>query len=93
MGEDTFEIRGGDCAELAKPLTIVLNYTGLVECKYQALSIRGKFTTHPEDVRLAMARQFEKESTNSFLCPSTIGSETAMTMEKDSLTSEPVYIS
>jgi hypothetical protein len=91
---DEFQIRGRSCTEAAKPVTLVFTYTGVSECKYQATSIRGTFTTHPQDVRMAIATQlFEKEIGSSFLCPSTIGSDTELTMERDSATPEPVYIS
>jgi hypothetical protein len=93
IGEDGFEIRGGSCGGEPKNVTMVLNYTGLGECKYQASAIRGSFVTHPEDAMLTMKTLFEKEVTSPFFCASTINSETAMTMERDALTSEPVYIS
>lgn len=92
---DEFQIRGGSCTESAKPVTFVFNYTGLAECKYEAASINGHFSTAPEDVRMTISEQlFEKEATNSFLCPTaTVGSDTELTMEKDAPTNEPVYIS
>ncbi|HWN72846.1 MAG TPA: hypothetical protein VNN15_03445 [Solirubrobacterales bacterium] len=92
-GIDEFQIRGGSCTGSKKPVTLVFTYTGLAECKYEASSFHGTFTTAPEDVRLLSEQGFEKESTNSFFCPATMGSDTELTMEKDAPTNEPVYIS
>jgi hypothetical protein len=94
-GKDEFQIRGGSCTETARPVTFVFSYTSLAECKYEAASIHGTFTTAPEDARMLIGEQFfEKELTNPFFCPTvTVGTDTELTMEKDSPTNEPVYIS
>jgi hypothetical protein len=93
LGNDSFEYRGGKCGEEPKPVTLILNITGGPECKYEAASIRGTFKTHPEDAKLEMVSELKGESSNSFLCATSLSTETAMTMERDSLVAEPVYIS
>lgn len=94
-GKDEFQIRGGSCTGIKQPVTFVITYTGAAECKYEALSFHGFFSTAPEDVRMTISEQlFETEPTNGIFCPTpSIGSDTEMTMEKDSPTNEPVYIS
>jgi hypothetical protein len=93
IGGEAFELRGGGCGEAAKSVTLDFNYTCLSQCKYRAPPIRGTFTTHPEDAMLTMKPQFEKEVASPIFCPTAISSQTLMTMERDALTSEPVYIS
>jgi len=93
MSADTFEIRGGSCGENVKPATLVLNYTALTECKYETSAIKGTFTTHPGDAILSMAPELKGEVSNSFLCATSMPTDTQMTIERDSLVAEPVYFS
>jgi hypothetical protein len=93
LGTDAFDIRGGTCGKEPKPATLTFNYTGLTGCSYETAAIKGTYTTHPGDAILSMAPELKGESSNSFLCAASMPSDTQMTVERDSLTAEPVYIS
>jgi len=95
MSADSFDIKAAHCGEIVKNnVTLVFNYTGLKECKYEISSIQGTFTTEATgDAILTMKPELKGEASNSFLCQSSMPSETAMTLERDSLLAEPVYFS
>jgi hypothetical protein len=95
-GEDNFEIRGGRCSELARPIKIILDTTTAGECKYKkSTGELGTFTTDGtgDAILTIVEQEFIKEA-GSFVCPGAYKVEAAMTMETDTtLSSDPLYIS
>lgn len=91
---DQFEVRGGACSEASKPITFILDAPFGVECKYSRTSaILGTFATHPSDAVLTISKvEFPGEST-PFPCPSTGYLDMSFTLETDTPTAEPIYIS
>ena len=94
---DKFTVRGGKCAEEARAMTFALDFTSGITCKYtretKASPLIGTYTTHPDDAVLSISHEpFHKEE-GSFFCPSTGYLDMSFTMETDSATAEPLYIS
>jgi len=107
--ENKFTIRGGTCSEVAKPLTFILDMTfskGVItECKYEkAAAVTGTFTTDTTGDAILSVKPgitptekamttFSREAGGSILCPATGTLEMSFTLETDSITSEPLYMS
>lgn len=103
MEPDEFQVRGNACNAASRSITFVLDGTGWQDCYYdRAAVVKGTFTTDTtsgEDAVLTFANQewtLEKEvNTNPFLpgCPSSGKLNGSATLETDSKTVEPMYIS
>ncbi|MGE5335884.1 MAG: hypothetical protein ACM3JL_00480 [Nitrososphaerota archaeon] len=95
MVTDEFKVRGGSCTEEPRPIEFALDITGVATCTYQRTTpISGTFTTHPEDAILTITGvAFTKTTGQSFFCPTTGELEMSFTLETDTETAEPIYIS
>lgn len=91
-----FEVRGNSCANKERGITFVLNSTTVGKCKYERASgnpITGTYTTHPEDAVLHISGvEFPREE-GGFLCPAKGFLDMTFTLETDTPTPEPLYIS
>jgi hypothetical protein len=101
MAEDEFQLRGGTCSGAATKITFIFDTTGLGECKYEraaASPIKGTFTTDTTGEALFFLKagantKFTGEAGNNILCPTSGTLEMTFTMETDSASASPVYIS
>jgi len=103
MNADEFQIRGGKCNEAARPTTLLFD-TGLgVNCSYErTTAIKGTYTTDSTgDAILTLTGSaetgisdtgFTREGTNA-LCPASTTLDTQFTLETDTETAQPLYIS
>jgi hypothetical protein len=96
---DTFTVRGNSCANESRSITFVLTDSVVGTCKYsRATAVSGTFTTHSTgDAILTVAPSttnsaFAKEE-GSVLCPASGLLEMKFTLETDTATAEPLYIS
>jgi hypothetical protein len=94
MEPDEFQISGGDCATNRK-IRFILDSSTAGECKYsRTAAIPGTFLTHPNDAQATITKvSFAGEAGNSFLCPSEGLLDMSFTLETDTATSEPLYVS
>ena len=92
MKEDEFQIRGGKCSETSRPIYLALDASG-GECKYEAGSFRGTFTTEPSDTVLTVSTPEYPLVSGSFLCPALWRLDFSLTLERDEAGTHPVYIS
>ena len=96
--EDKFTVRGGSCSQEPRAITFILDSTSAGECKYsRTAAIEGTFTTHSTgDAIVSLApdgsTEFTKEA-GGILCPGSGSLEMSFTMETDTGTAEPLYIS
>jgi hypothetical protein len=98
------QLRGGGCSEAARSITFVLDDTLLgIECKYERDTktgpVKGEFNTDlgVEDavgkIHAGASSTFVGEAGNSGFCPQKGELEMAFTLETDTATAEPLYIS
>ncbi len=103
-GGDEFQVRGGKCSEVPRSITFAMDSGLGVTCHYErANSIKGTFTTHSTgDAILTVTGAgetgvtdtlFTKEAGDSVLCPADGTLDMAFTLETDTATAEPLYIS
>jgi len=91
---DNLEIRGGACASATRPIRIAKDLTGLVTCTYERTAgIAGSFKTHPEDALVSVTSGQTFSLVSGFACPSTAEPSLTFTLETDTATAEPLYIS
>jgi len=91
---DNLEIRGGACASATRPIRFALDLTGLVTCTYERTTgIAGTFKTHPEDAQGSVNSGQTFSLVSGFACPSTGELSMTFTLETDTATAEPLYIS
>jgi hypothetical protein len=95
---DKFTVRGGTCAEAARPIVFILNSTLGGECKMEkATAVEGTFTTHSTGdailTLVAGAGTTFKKVSGGVLCPGTGTLDMTFTMETDNPTPAPIYIS
>jgi hypothetical protein len=88
------EIRGGRCSEVVRPITYLVDFTGLVSCGYERLTaITATYTTSPNDATATQSEvAFNSEAGNSIFCPTGVKLDASMTLE-ESATSEPAFVS
>lgn len=68
---DEFEIRGGKCTEVARPIRFILHSSLAGECTYQRTpSLAGHYSTHPEDASLHVSKQEFPKVAGGAVCPS-----------------------
>jgi hypothetical protein len=99
--EDNFEIRGGTCADAARSIKFTMDFTNGGTCGYEKSNLTGTFTTHETgdaiftSVEQGIWKRFEITvgSLESFLCPAEAWLDLTFTMERDTPTAEPVYLS
>lgn len=92
-GTDSFEIRGGNCPEASRPLTIIFDIGAnpSLVCQYQRANLTGSFPTSPEDAILSINEvEFAKEG-GSFLCPGSTKFDASLTLENDTEGTNPLY--
>jgi hypothetical protein len=94
MEPDEFQVSGGNCGTNRK-IRFILDSSTAGECKYsRSEAIRGTFLTDPSDAQITMAKVlFKGEAGNSFLCPAEGSFDMSFTLETDTATAEPLYIS
>jgi hypothetical protein len=99
---DEFRVRGGACSGAVRKITFILETTSFGACKYERETatepIRGTFTTDTTgDAILSLAAgantTFRGEAGNPGGCPATGTLEMSFTLETDSATAEPLFIS
>jgi hypothetical protein len=91
---DEFEVRGGLCTEAARKIAFNLNSTTAGECKYEKESFKGTFVTHPEDAVLTLTHAGPAAKVaGGILCPASGSLDMSFTLETDSGTVSPVYLS
>jgi len=105
MNPDEFQIRGGTCSESTRKITFIFDVTNPLggsnfECKYERGAtepIKGTFTTDTTgDAILSVTpanSKFSLETGGNILCPAALTLEMSFTLETDTPTPEPVYIS
>lgn len=97
MVTDEFQLRGNSCSSEARSLTLVTTGTTVGTCKYNRASpLKGTYTTHPTDaikhIPASTNSEFTKEE-GSIFCPSVFRLEVSFTLETDTATADPIYIS
>jgi hypothetical protein len=98
LGANEFTIRGGTCDETSRTMTFVLASTSAGTCKYErTTAIRGNYTTVSKgDAIFTLTSTntlFTGEAGNPGGCSASGSLEMSFTMETDSATPEPLYIS
>jgi hypothetical protein len=96
MATDEFQVRGGGCNQLARPIRFILQGAFGVTCTYQrTAALSGTYKTHPEDAILSITTVEFPLLEGGFLCPSAGFLDMTFTLEKDTTDgkSDPVYIS
>jgi len=105
MAADEFQIRGGTCSESTRKITFIFDVTNPFggsnfECKYERGAtepIKGTYTTDTTgDAILSVTpanSKFTLETGGNILCPGSGTLEMSFTLETDTVTPEPVYIS
>lgn len=94
----SFSMRGGKCSEAARAITFALDGTAIGACHYsRSASITGTYTSDSSGDAIfsltSAGTEFTKETGDPVLCPSGFSLEAKFTMETDTSTAEPVYIS
>jgi hypothetical protein len=98
---DTFRLRGGSCSAASRPLESISVFTifgAPVNSKYVRSTasgpVSGTFSTHPEDAVLGIENQlFTIAAEQSGFCPSKDEWTMRFTVEADTATTGPMYIS
>jgi hypothetical protein len=91
---DEFEVRGGKCSEAARNIAFIIDGTNTGSCKYEKASFVGTFITHPEDGRLNLTHAGPAlKVEGGVLCPSSGSLDMEFTLETDTGTAEPLYLS
>jgi hypothetical protein len=91
---DQFEIRGGACSAASRPIRFGLDFTSGLTCVYQRTGgATGTFATHPEDAVLKLEEASWPLLEGGFLCPSEGKLDLTFTLETDTATADPIYIS
>lgn len=99
MLADEFQVRGNSCNLASRSITFVLDFTEGPTCYYDRTAVvSGKFTTHPEDAVLSFSEvewTLEKGENETIFkpCLKTGKLTGKATLETDTATPEPVYIS
>jgi hypothetical protein len=94
MATDEFQVRGNECSKASRPIRFILHGAFGVTCTYQrSTAIPGKFTTHPSDAILTITKEQFPLLEGSFLCPPAGYLDMSFTLETDTPTAEPLYIS
>jgi hypothetical protein len=97
---DTFSVRGNSCTAASRSITFALTSTTVGTCKYQRANgspVKGTFQTHAAgdailDVNPTSNAAFTLEEGGIF-CPASGTLDMTFTLETDSVTPEPLYIS
>jgi hypothetical protein len=103
MNTDEFQIRGGKCSEASRAITLVFDMGIGVNCAYErTVAIKGSFTTDTTGDAILTTTGvgvtgeedtgFTREGTNVF-CPMSGRFPFEFTLETDSGTAEPLYLS
>ena len=90
---DNFEVRGGACTSAPSNITFTLDVTGLANCSYAKTSIAGTATTDTTGDAILSISNVEVQKTGGILCPSPGELTMSFTLETNSVTTEPVYLS
>jgi hypothetical protein len=94
MATDEFQVRGNECSKAARPIRFVLDIIFGGSCVYQrGTAIPGTFKTHPEDALLSISKVEFPLLEGGFACPSVGFLDMSFTLETDSVSTEPLYIS
>ncbi|HWN73669.1 MAG TPA: hypothetical protein VNN15_07680 [Solirubrobacterales bacterium] len=95
MKEDEVQIRGGSCSGEAKAIRFTLDVKApSFYCIYErASAIKGTYSTHPADTLLTTSEIAFTLVRGTVVCPSTLASDSSMTVESDKEAAEPSYIS
>jgi hypothetical protein len=95
QASDKWNLTGGACPAGGGRIKFILNSTTVGECEYQstAAGVSGGFTTHPEDAKLTVTESGFELIRGGFFCPPSGHLEQGFTLETDSATTEPLYIS
>jgi hypothetical protein len=98
--EDKFEVRGGACSEAARSIKYTLDFTGDGSyCGFQKSSLTGTFTTDATGDAIfttdneGVFTRYEQGGFQSIFCPTEAKLDMTFTLETDSGTAEPVYLS
>jgi hypothetical protein len=98
LGANEFTVRGGTCAEAPRKITFILDSTVAGTCKYErTTAIKGTYTTDDTGdaifTLLPANTGFTGEAGNPGGCTASGSLEMKFTMETDSVTAEPLYVS
>jgi hypothetical protein len=96
---DTFTVRGGTCSDPTRKITFMFDTTTAGTCKYErTAAVKGTYTTDSTgDAIMTLSSgantQFTGEAGNPGGCPASTSLEAKFTIETDTATTEPMYIS
>lgn len=96
MTTDEVQIRGNECSKAARPIRVLI-HTSIGECAYERSSpIIGTYTTDTsgQDASIQLSKQLlTGVSTNGFLCTPEVLYDLTVTLETDTTSSDPLYVS
>jgi hypothetical protein len=99
MASDEFQIRGGKCAEEARPIRAVWESVSEIDvgCEYERSStapIAATYKTHPEDAKLEISESEFTKVAGAIACPTSLKLDGTFTFERDNTPENtPLYIS
>jgi hypothetical protein len=97
MATDEMQLRGNECSKAARPIRFLLN-TSVGECAYErASAVVGTYTTDlsGQDATVTVTKQLFSAvaGTNGFFCPAEGLLDMTFTLERDTETAEPLFVS